>query len=295
MNDEMSPGTSPDNDPTASGTSPESDAAQSGPEQNGAAQSGPEQNGLPARPGRARRLVLTALPFVLVLGAVGGAAAYTKSTVDGADRTVTTSVWAKTGDKPAEDPAGGPDRGRATTALSKLLLPVPKGYRLGPDIGEFGNDSETSGKKATAAMKEMGRGLAGKQRRELDKRIDRLRIQGIAQRSYTSDANDLTVEIHISKMRDRKAVHDTYAGQKELMDSFGGFRKGPRIEGHKKATCYRMPKDGKDKLDGVFCLAYDGEAYVSVTASGSEPFSTSDVADLVKDQLDHIKSPGEYV
>lgn len=295
MNDEMSPGTSPDNDPTTPGPSPESDAVQNGAERNGSELNGSERNGLPAPPGRARRLVLAALPFVLVLGAVGGAAAYTKSTVDGADRTVTTSVWAKTGDKPAEDPAGGPDRGRATTALSKLLLPVPKGYRLGPDIGEFGNDSETSGKKATAAMKEMGRGLAGKQRRELDKRIDRLRIQGIAQRSYTSDANDLTVEIHISKMRDKKAVHDTYAGQKELMDSFGGFRKGPRIEGHKKATCYRMPKDGKDKLDGVFCLAYDGEAYVSVTANGSEPFSTSDVADLVKDQLDHIKSPGEYV
>ncbi|MFI8433573.1 hypothetical protein ACIGJO_07460 [Streptomyces sp. NPDC079020] len=241
-----------------------------------------------------RRLVLTVLPFVLVLGAVGGSAAYIKNTVDNADRTVATTLWAETGDEPGKDPAAGSDRGRATTELSKLLLPVPGAYRLGPDIAEFGNDSETSGRKATAAMKEMGRGLAGKQRRELDKRIDRLRVQGIAQRSYVSMANDLVVEIQISKMRDTKAVHDMYEGQTELLDAIGGFRKGPKIEGHKKAACYRLPKD-KDKIDGMFCFAYDGEAFVTVAASGTDPFSTSDVAALVKDQLDHIKSPGEYV
>ncbi|MCX4970303.1 hypothetical protein OHA98_37205 [Streptomyces sp. NBC_00654] len=247
---------------------------------------------------RVRRLILTVLPFVLVLGAVGGAGAYIKNTADTADRTVATTLWAETGDEPGKDPAAGADRGRATTELSKLLLPVPGAYRLGPDIAEFGNDSERSGKKATAAMKEMGRGLAGKQRRELDKRIDRLRIQGIAQRSYVSMANDLVVEIQISKMRDTKAVHDMYEGQTELLDAIGSFRKGPKIQGHKKAACYRLPKDkdkDKDKIDGMLCFAYDGEALVTVAASGTDPFSTSDVAALVKDQLDHIKSPGEYV
>ncbi|MEV0491850.1 hypothetical protein [Streptomyces atratus] len=43
---------------------------------------------------------------------------------------------------------------------------VPEGYRLGQDIGEYSNDSEISGKRATAQLKGSGHGIAGKQRRE---------------------------------------------------------------------------------------------------------------------------------
>ncbi|MGP3637065.1 hypothetical protein ACTU45_27600 [Streptomyces sp. 24-1644] len=249
----------------------------------------------PARPGRIRRVVLGVLPFVLVLGAVGGAAAYTKTTVDGADRTVTTTVWQKPDREPAKDPAGDPPRGRAVTELSKLLLPAPSGYRLGPDMGADGNDSETSGRKAAAAMKESGRGLAGKQRRELEKRIDRYDIQGLVRRSYVADTDDLVVETQIVKMKDRKAVRDMYTFRTGLMDAVGVFRDGPKIKGHKHATCFRMPKDSKTDLDGMHCAAYDGGVLLILAATGSEPFDASAVADLLKDQLDHVASPGEYV
>lgn len=248
---------------------------------------------VPAPARRMRRGVLTALPVVLVLGAVGGAAAYTKNTADTADRTVTTTVLDVDHAPSGEDSAGGPARGRHDTELTKLLL--PKGYRLGPDIGELGNDSETSGAKAAAAMKEMGRGLAGKDRRALNKSVERLRIRGIAQRSYTSDANDLVVNVQVMKMRDKQAVRSSYVNRKELLDSFDAFRKGPPVDGHEKATCYRLPKGGKDTLDGVTCVAYEGEVSVTVDANGRSPFSPSGVADLVKDQLDHIASPGEYI
>lgn len=249
----------------------------------------------PVRTGRVRRVVLGTLPFVLVLGAVGGAAAYTKSTVDGADRTVTTAVWQRPDREPAKDPAGDPPRGRAGTEMSKLLLPVPSGFRLGPDMDADGNDSETSGRKAAAAMKESGRGLAGKQRRELEKRIDRYDIQGLAQRSYVADTDDLVVETQIVKMKDRKAVRDMYTFRNALMDAVGVFRDGPKIKGHKHATCFRMPKDTKSDLDGMNCVAYDGGVLLIVSATGSEPFGTGAVADLLKDQLDHIASPGEYI
>jgi hypothetical protein len=240
-------------------------------------------------------VVLAVLPVVLVLGAVGVAAAYTKVTVDDADRTVATKIWGGGAHKPSKDPAGDVGRGRADTGLSKLLLPVPDGYRLGPDMGEYGNDSEISGKKATAQLKESGRGIAGRERRERDKRIDRLHVQGIAQRSYTSDGNDLTVAVQVVRMKDKRAVHDMYAFQTELMDGLRGLRKGPEIDGHKKARCYREHAGAKGDLDGLSCYAYDGELFVTVEAHGTKPFSASDVAGLVKDQLDHITSPGEYV
>lgn len=79
----------------------------------------------PARPGKVRRILLTALPAVLVIGAVGGAAAYTTITVDGADRSVGTTVWDVADHGPLKDPAAGTDRGRADTELGKLMLPVP--------------------------------------------------------------------------------------------------------------------------------------------------------------------------
>ncbi|MFI6894558.1 hypothetical protein ACIBM4_10645 [Streptomyces sp. NPDC050256] len=255
----------------------------------------PEPAAVPARRGRARRLILATVPVVLVLAAVAGAAAYTKVTVDGADRTVTTALWKKPAHGPGKDPAGDIARGRASTELSKLLLPVPKDYRLGPDIGELGNDSELSGRVAAAEMKESGRGLAGKQRRELAKRIDKLHVQGLAVRSYVAEANDLVVDTQLVRMKDKKAVRDMYRFQTGLFDAVGIFRDGPEITGHKKnAMCFRAPED-KREIESVYCVAYDGELLLTFSASGTEPFDTSGIALLVMDQLDHIKSPGEYV
>ncbi|MFD9542680.1 hypothetical protein [Streptomyces sp. NPDC060022] len=250
----------------------------------------------PARPGKVRRILLTALPAVLVIGAVGGAAAYTTITVDGADRSVETTVWDVADHGPLKDPAAGTDRGRADTELGKLMLPVPAGYRLGPDVEDLGNDGEVSGKEAAAAMKQSNRGLAGKQRREFDKRVDKLRVQGFAARSYVSESNDLVVTTQIMRMKDKKAVRDLYTFKRELFDAIGIFRDGPKITGQtRKATCFLTPKDSKDKLENMVCMAYDGELGISVSAAGIKPFDKAAVAELLKDQLEHITSPGEYI
>ncbi|MFI6061756.1 hypothetical protein [Streptomyces sp. NPDC051286] len=258
----------------------------------------------PDRPGRTRRMIPAVLAAVLVIGAVSGAATYTKITVDHADRGVKTTLWAESSHKASKDPAGEIGRGRATTELSKLLLPVPSGYRLGPDIGENGNDSELSGRKATAALKESNRGLAGRERRALDRRVDQLHIQGVALRSYTSDIidhtsdnnNNLLVDVQITRMKDKKAVRDLYTFRTGVFDSFGSFREGPTIDGHRRnATCFLSPRDSEDRIENIWCQAYDGELSIAVSASGTKPIDRTAVAELLKDQLNHITSPGEYV
>ncbi|WLQ35271.1 hypothetical protein P8A18_18405 [Streptomyces castrisilvae] len=250
----------------------------------------------PVRGGRTRRVVLTAVPVVLVLAAVGGAAAYTKTTVDDADRTVTTQLWEEPAHEPGKDPAGDVARGRASTELSKLLLPVPPGYRLGPDSGTYGNDAEVSGRAAAAEMKEGGRGLSGRQRRDFEKRVDKLRVQGLAVRTYTSDDNDLVIATQLVRMKDRKALKDLYSFRAGLFDSIDALRDGPKIDGHKKnAKCFRDPKNSKQRIEGMFCMAYEGEVMVTFSASGTKPFDKAAVAELVKDQLNHITSPGEYI
>ncbi|MBT2401086.1 hypothetical protein [Streptomyces sp. ISL-100] len=246
-----------------------------------------------------RRLLGTALPAVLLLGAVGGGLAYTKHTVDSAVRTAPRAEWMRTADEPGKDPAGDVFRGKDSTELSKLLLPVPDNFRLGPDISSYGNDSELSGAKAEALLKEQGRGVSGKQRREYEKQIDRLGVRGIAVRSYTAQVNNLVVEVQIVRMKNTKQIHALYALRTELAGLLGS-RKGPKIKGHKKAACFMAPPSGTEsdeatELGGMACTAYDDELLVSVTASGTNPFDKRETARLVKDQLDHVVSPGEYI
>ncbi|WP_327176564.1 hypothetical protein OG599_15485 [Streptomyces sp. NBC_01335] len=257
----------------------------------------------PARTGRVKKAARYVVPAVLVLGVIGGAGAYTRTTADSADRTAPTTLWTK---EEARDSLalqkGGTDRGRAArtgrsdTALSKLLLPVAAPWEIGPDIGKLSNDNEVSGKEAAAAVKKSIPGLAGKERRAYEKSVDGLKIQGMAQRSYVSATMDSSQKavIGILSMKDTGAVKDLWVSNTGLMDEVGVFRKGPKIADHKEARCFRAPKSDT-KLDGVTCVAYEGELFITVAVEGTEPMDMSIAADLVKDQLDHIKSPGEYI
>lgn len=88
---------------------------------------------------------------------------------------------------------------------------------------------------------------------------------------------------------------DAYRFRKNLMDAITVFRDGPKITGHTHASCVLPPNDKKDKLDAMFCTAYEGGVLISFNAYGAKPFDKSEVANLLKKQLDHITSPGEYV
>ncbi|MFF0450416.1 hypothetical protein ACFYT4_29210 [Streptomyces sp. NPDC004609] len=249
-------------------------------------------------------LIRRALGGALVLGTVAGGLGYTAATVDGADRTAPTTTWGKPAGAPAEDPAGDVGRGRASTPLGKLLLPVPENYRLGPDRELYGNDQELTGKQAAAVMKDEGRGLTGEKRREFEKIIDRLGVRGIASRTYALFDNTLVVQVEVARMKSGKDVRTLYdfkAGLSELV----GLKKGPKIEGHKKAACFMLPMDHPDEdrnedgedtgVDRMTCTAYVSDMLVSVSAYGSRPFDKSAATSLVKRQLDHLTSPGEYV
>ncbi|WP_406861776.1 hypothetical protein ABZO31_15335 [Streptomyces sp. HUAS MG47] len=257
----------------------------------------------PATPTR-RRLLTVVLPAALVVLAIGGAAAFTGLTVSRADRSAPTEVWADTEtDGTDKDPAADrASRGRADTPLSKLLLPVPDGYVLGPDEELYGNDGEVGQKEALALLKREGKGLAGKKRRDFEKRVERLGVQGFAVRTfYRAPAGDLLVNVQVVRMKDKRQIREMHAIRSELAELLE-FPKGPKISGHKNSACFLMPepkgldkKEKEEALGGMICSAYDSDVQVSVIATGSRPLDKSEVAELVKKQLDHIKSPGEYI
>ncbi|MER5746531.1 hypothetical protein ABT097_25055 [Streptomyces sp. NPDC002225] len=278
------------NDVTPQAAAPEESTAASAPD------TGTPSAETCARPGRFRRAAFVWLPVATALAGVVLSAAYVKFTVDGADRSTPTRLWAEPAQKPGKDPAGDAARGRVSTELSKLLLPVPSGYRLGPDQRDLGNDGELSGKRAAAAMKQGARGLAGKERRAYEERIDKLHIEGIAVRTYVDEGNTLMISTEITRVKNRKVVRDLYGFRTGLMGALDLFREGPKIKEHaKKATCFTPRKESGEDIASMDCFAYDGEMSITFRASGTKPFDRTAVADLLKDQIDHLTSPGEYV
>jgi hypothetical protein len=265
------------------------------------------------RPVRRGRVAAVAGCGALLVAVVAGAG-FTVVTVDGADRDAGAPVWrfpkASQDERTEKGTETKAEKGSAS-GLAGMLVPYApvtdgyfdadaSGYARGPDIDEFGSDSEFSGRQATELRKQSIRDLPRSQRLRLEKQIDKERIQGMAMRSYlSSDAFDgagklFTADIVLSRM-DRRTVREIATFQNEFLTALDVFRKGPEIEGHKNAQCFLPPKDGDEKLDMMICSAYKGDVMVSATAYGVKPLNTKGAAALLHEQLDRIAEPGEAV
>jgi hypothetical protein len=252
-------------------------------------QGGPVVAAAPAR--RRRRFPVGIVATAVSLALVAGAGAWGRSVLKDADRTAPTTIWAEPAEHPELDfPPLEP------TGLAAQLLPVPRFWVLGPDVDEHGNDSVIGAQRAVALLKQGSRGLPGAQRKQHDKAVEKLRIKGLAMRSYRpSSGSEYLVETRLTQLENTKAVGDLAAFRKSVADALGVFRKGPRVEGHPKARCHLMPEAEDIDLDGMMCTGHVGEVLVTTYAYGTKPLPTRTIADMVRDQLDHIASPGESV
>ncbi|MFE2418727.1 hypothetical protein [Streptomyces hokutonensis] len=248
----------------------------------------------PVRRGRVAAIAGAALLAVAVIGGVG----YTVVAVNGADRDAGDAVW--TLPKVSSEKAVG---GKPSTLAAALVPYGPDGWSQGPDIAEYGHDVDYTGAQATALRKDELKELPLKQRKRLEKEIDKQHTKGLAMRSYVStDAQASvytdkasTVSIVLAQIADKTAVRNASRFQNELFDSLGVFRPGPSINGYKDAKCFLSPKDADEKLDTIYCSAYQGEILVTLTAKSARPMQTYAIGRLLQEQLDRIKDPGEAV
>ncbi|MFD5815227.1 hypothetical protein [Streptomyces sp. NPDC127038] len=252
---------------------------------------------VPGRKRVRRGRVAAVAGAVVLVGAVVAGTSYTVVTVRNADRDAGAPSWKfpKAAGEHVEKP-------KPASPLAALLVPYDDAHlHRGPDIAGFGADAALNGGAATALTKQSLRGLPRSQRREMEKRIDKQHIKGIAMRSYLNagstigDAATYTAEIELSRIEDRQAVRNMSTLQNEFFDALEVFRSGPRIEGHKNARCFLPPTDKKEKLDMMFCSGYQGDVLVSATAFAAKPLDTKSVARLFREQLDRIQEPGEAV
>ncbi|MEU3857168.1 hypothetical protein AB0F03_07310 [Streptomyces sp. NPDC028722] len=262
----------------------------------------PADAAVPDGPGRPRRFrrrpALVAGATALLLGVVA-AVSVTAVTVYYARLAPGAATWHLP--EPSEGRPGKP----AATGLSGLLLPYGEDrYGRGPDVAEFGSDTELSGRQATALRKRSLAALPRSQRLLLERQIDRNPIKGMAMRSYlsaprTTDAEGasgrvFTLEIVLTRM-DRRTARSSTAGQREFLAAMKNLRKGPAVEGHDDAGCFLPPAGWTDELDMMVCSGYVGDVLVTATATAAGPLDQKGVADMVAAQLDRIKDPGKAV
>ncbi|MFF3450992.1 hypothetical protein ACFYXJ_28050 [Streptomyces sp. NPDC002667] len=250
----------------------------------------------PKRRLRPRRVAAVSGAVLLVAAVIGGVG-WTAATVDAADREPGKPTWRFP--KPVKDKD---EKAKDAKGLAGMLLPYDKAYGRGPDLGEFGADARLNGRQATALRKESLRDLPRAQRRQLEKEIDDEHIKGVVMRSYASadsyavyKKQSFTASVTLSQMENQRTVRNISKSHNALLASLGIFRKGPKIEGHKNAGCFLPPKSKAEKLDMMFCSAYEGDVLVSATVSGIKPLDGPTVARFLTAQLDRITDPGEAV
>lgn len=273
----------------------------------------PVRSGDPVRPDRPARKpvrwsrVATVTGSVLLTGAVVAGLAFTAVTVNGADRDPGAPSWK------FPETAADAEKGSAPQSLAGMLVPYgDDGWLRGPDLGEFGSDTQLGAARATALQKEALRDLPRSRRLRLEKEIDRWRITGMAMRSYVSGSVSLyqetdlyTVGVVLTRLENRAAVRDLARFRSEFPDLLDGFpgsrddsREGPRIKGHENARCVLPPEDPEDEdqaIDTMSCSAHVGDVLVTLTAKGAKPLDTEGVATLLREQLDRITEPGKAV
>ncbi len=254
--------------------------------------------GAPSTPARNRRAV------ALVAGGVGlallaGGALWAVGRIADADRTAPTRYWVADGPRPVPTGPASPRASIPPNELTGKLLPIPTGYVPGPDLDEEGNDFYVPGERALQAFKDAHTGLSGDQKAERDKALADLRLKGMAGRSYLLQRDHLVVEIHLTQA-DPQALARFSEFSKKVMALLGDDRDAPKVDGFPDARCVRQAvgkerKEEKDKIDTLECEALQGDVLVSFRAYEPKPFSTNDAVGLFKQQLNHLKSPGESV
>lgn len=250
----------------------------------------------PAGAGKRGRRRTTALVAAgVALAALAGGGVWASSA--GADRSAPTAYW-------VPDGASLPDREQRdrvpANALSGKLLPAPPGFGPGPDLDADGNDYTVSGERALAGFKEARKGLSSSERKKRDEMLAQLKLKGLAGRSFAMDTGGLVVEVRLMQA-DPRALDSFSQISKKLLELVGKGSEAPAVDGYPDAKCARMTvgenKEKEEAIESLSCVTVQGDVMVDFRAYGPRTtrFPTSDAVTVFKNQLNHLKSPGESV
>ncbi|MFF2820323.1 hypothetical protein ACFVT9_32945 [Kitasatospora cineracea] len=254
-------------------------------------QSDPQPGPQPAAPARARRRAPKAVAAVVAAALLGVGIGEVVIRVHYGDEPAAPAaaaapiVPAPSASTPA--PWGAKSDGTHVGSLRDLLLPVPDGYRLGPDYKSLGNDGEFVGADLDRAQEEMLAEVPEKYRARLKDALSTLHFTGVGVRSLTRFDNRLTAALKLTRF-DQQAVSEQNALFGALVDDSDLFRRGPDVPGHPDARCVLPALRAGDQLDYVTCYSAVGDLLVQLRVEGVAPIDQNKVVDLFRRQLDRL-------
>ncbi|WP_194895172.1 hypothetical protein [Catenulispora pinisilvae] len=173
-------------------------------------------------------------------------------------------------------------------SVKDFLLPVPDGYKPGPDEGGLGNDSTIPPDQADPTVSLLFGTLPASDMSSAKGAIAAGRMSDGAVRTYVNEAGTLDVAVTVLRLDPAQSAESTGEFERVVKQS-RAFRNGPQVPGHADALCVLPVTHVGDPLDSMTCLATVGDTFAIVRAEGTVPLDTKAVTDLFGRQLDTLK------
>jgi len=193
--------------------------------------------------------------------------------------------------KPKPVTAGIRADGSHYGTLFAYLLPVPDGYSLGPYDANYGNNSYVSAAQITTQLEDLLSGIPKSDMSNAKGALANTHLKGVAVRTLENGSSSsvvVSIELLQYDVKDAKSASDSF---NRLVSDLNVFRNGPSVPGYSQAKCVLPPGLGSDKVDEMLCVASSGDVEVMVDAQGIAPLGQSEIATLVGQQLDRLKTP----
>jgi hypothetical protein len=173
-------------------------------------------------------------------------------------------------------------------SVKDFLLPVPDGFKPGPDEGAFGNDSSIPPDQSDPTVELLFGKLPASDMTTAQGALTAGHMSDGAVRTYSNQAGTLDISVTVLRLDPAQSAESTSQFERVVKQS-RIFRNGPKVPGHSDAFCVLPMTRVGDTLDGMICLATVGDTFAIVRAEGAVPLDTNAVTTLVGRQLDKLK------
>ncbi|GAA1252080.1 hypothetical protein GCM10009665_48530 [Kitasatospora nipponensis] len=191
-------------------------------------------------------------------------------------------------------PYGASSNGVHFGSLLDLLLPLPAGYRLGPDDGLDGNDTALTAAQLSAEIDDETSDLPKDQRNATKDELRSLGMRAAGVRSYRTADAKMVVTLRLLQFN-QNSVRAFNAFTGALGADSGLNRQGPEVPGHTDARCFLPAEDPGEPIDVMLCSGAVGDLLVTMRVEGVAPLPKSEAVSIFRQQLERLALPGASV
>ncbi|NUP49041.1 MAG: hypothetical protein HOW97_17300 [Catenulispora sp.] len=184
--------------------------------------------------------------------------------------------------------AGVRSNGTHYGSLQAFLLPVPDGYKPGPDEGELGGDGPMRPDQADSVLTVLFSTMANADVSGVQRAVQAGHMSGGAVRTYANEAGTLDLSFTVLQLDPALSAQST-SDFTRIVKQSKYYRPGPTVAGHTGAVCLLPTTHETGVLDSITCLDTIGDTLAIARAEGLVPLDSGAVTDMFGRQLDLLK------